>query len=61
MDSGIVLEPLIFPIQINDLPNSVKSQARLFADDFLLYRKIKTREDHDILQQDLKNLGGCST
>jgi hypothetical protein len=41
---------------INDLPECVKSQVRLFADDCLLYREIKSQQDHQILQEDLKSL-----
>ena len=33
-----------------------RSTARLFADDCLLYRTIKSNQDSDILQQDLDNL-----
>ena len=53
---GTVLGPLMFLCFINDLPSCVKSQVRLFADDCLLYRPIKSEEDHTILQQDLANL-----
>ena len=43
---GTVLGPLISLCHINDLPLSVKSQVRLFADDCLLYREIKNHKDH---------------
>ena len=60
VDSGVpqgtVLGPLMFLCNINDLPDTVKSLVRLFADDCLLYRTIKSQSDHEKLQQDLNNL-----
>ena len=53
---GTVLGPLMFLCHINDLPDCVKSQVRLFADDCLLYRTIKSQKDQDILQNDLCEL-----
>ena len=61
VDSGVpqgtVLGPLLFLCHINDLPDSVKSSiVRLFADDCLLYRTIKSLEDQLALQEDLRQL-----
>ena len=53
---GTVLRPLMFLCHINDLPDVVRSQVRLFADDCLLYRQIKSNEDHVLLQKDLTEL-----
>ena len=53
---GAVLGPLMFLCHINDLPDTVKSQVRLFADDCLLYRQIKSQTDHTTLQNDLIEL-----
>ena len=53
---GTVLGPLLFLVHINDLPDSVQSSVRLFADDCLLYRQIRSNKDQEILQNDLKNL-----
>jgi ribonuclease P/MRP protein subunit RPP40 len=53
---GTVLWPLLFLVDINDLPDAVRSQVRLFADDCLLYRTIKSYKDHVTLQQDLVKL-----
>ena len=60
VDSGVpqatVLGPLLFLCLINDLPETVKSTVRLFADDCLLYREIRSFEDHLLLQEDLHML-----
>ena len=53
---GTVLGPLLFLCHINNLPDSVTSQVRLFADDCLLYRQINNYGDQEKLQEDLNNL-----
>lgn len=54
---GTVLGPLLFLCYINDLPEAVSfSNTRLFADDALLYRTIRNKEDQARLQQDLDSL-----
>ena len=49
---GTVLGPLLFLTYIHDHHSS----ARLFADDSLLYRRIKDHQDQALLQQDLDSL-----
>ena len=53
---GTVLGPLLFLAYINDMPVSVLSTIKLFADDSLLYRNITNKRDCALLQQDLDRL-----
>ena len=57
MPRGTVLGPLLFLCFINDLPESIKSsQAKLFADDSLLFKVIRNDTDRALLQNDLTAL-----
>ena len=53
---GLVLGPILFLAYINDLSQYVKSKARFFADDTVIYLAIKSANDCIQLQQDLLNL-----
>ena len=53
---GTVLGSLLFLVYINDMSPGVSSRARLFADDCLLYKRIKTEADATKLQEDIDAL-----
>ena len=51
---GSVLGPLLFLVYVNDLPNELKSNAKLFADDMSLFTIVKDKnESADVLNTDL--------
>ena len=53
--------PVLFLIFINDLPDNIRSSVRLFADDCVLYRYIKSPMDCQNLQNDLNRLARWET
>ena len=50
-----VLGPLLFLMFINDMPSYIKNSSiiRLFADDAIIYRQIRSEDDSRLLQEDL--------
>ena len=50
---GTVFGPLLFLIFSNDLPESITSSVKLFADNCLIYRTIHSTNDAILLQEDL--------
>lgn len=53
---GSILSPLLFALFINDLPEQIKSNILLFADDLKLFSIINTTEDARNLQRDIDTI-----
>jgi hypothetical protein len=53
---GSVLGPLLFLIFVNDLPEWIKCNMRMFADDTKIWSKIRVQQDSILLQADLDSL-----
>ena len=50
---GSVLGPILFVVFINDMPNNLLSNCKMFADDAKVYRDVNNIEGHESLQSDL--------
>ena len=57
---GSVLGPVLFIIYVNDLPDSLESFFKIFADDTKVYTAVDKRSDQEKLQQDLLKLSDWS-
>ena len=57
---GSVLGPLLFLLFVNDLPDWIKTNIRMFADDTKIWTRISGGNDSEALQQDLDSLSRWS-
>ena len=57
---GSVLGPVLFLIYINDLVNELECPVLLFADDAKIFKEIRSQEDIEAMQRDLKRLENWS-
>jgi len=53
---GSVLGPLLYFLYINDIPNLITSKVKLFTDDMKLWHIARSKNDENIISQDLKTL-----
>ena len=57
---GSVLGPLLFLLYVNDLPDWIKTNIRIFADDTKIWTRITSVKDSECLQRDLDSLSRWS-
>ena len=57
---GSVLGPILFLNYVNDIPETVSSNVKMFADDTKIFRTLKNKSNCEILQADLDNLSEWS-
>jgi hypothetical protein len=60
MPQGSVLGPVLFVIYINDLPENVSCQTKMFADDTKLFGVANGPQDHQQMQQSISSVCGWS-
>jgi len=53
---GTVLGPLLFLLYINDITGNIQSNIRLFADNCIVYRTIRSQDDFCKLQNDISSV-----
>lgn len=53
---GSILSPLLFALFINDLPDLIKTNVLLFADDLKLFSKVNSFDDVQKLQTDINTI-----
>ncbi len=54
--SGVSFGSCLFLFYKNDLPNTLISEVRLFANDTIVYLSVAQQQDASIIQQDLEKL-----
>ena len=55
---GSILGPLLFLVYINDLPDNIKSEMRLFVDDSFVFTKVEGIErTQEKIEEDLATIG----